>query len=38
MPNPPRELEDGARLFAEPFARLLATIDARRGAEPGARA
>ncbi|HEX9401298.1 MAG TPA: transaldolase [Anaeromyxobacter sp.] len=31
-------LEDGVRLFAEPFARLLATIDARRGAEPGAHA
>jgi transaldolase len=30
-------LEDGVRLFAEPFAKLLATIETRRGAEPGAR-
>ncbi len=33
-----RLLEDGVRLFAEPFAKLLATIEARRGAEAGARA
>jgi len=33
-----RLLEDGVRLFAEPFAKLLATIEARRGAEPGAHA
>jgi transaldolase len=29
-------LEDGVRLFAEPFARLLATIESRRAAETGA--
>ena len=33
-----RLLEDGVRLFADPFAKLLATIEARRGAEPGAYA
>lgn len=31
-----RLLEDGLRLFAEPFAKLLATIEARRGAGPAA--
>ncbi|HEX9288141.1 MAG TPA: transaldolase [Anaeromyxobacteraceae bacterium] len=33
-----RLLEDGVRLFAEPFAKLLATIEARRGARPDAGA
>ena len=33
-----RLLEDGVRLFAEPFAKLLATIDARRAAGAGAHA
>jgi transaldolase len=33
-----RLLEDGVRLFAEPFAKLLATIEARRGAQAGAHA
>ncbi|HEX9240898.1 MAG TPA: transaldolase [Anaeromyxobacter sp.] len=33
-----RLLEDGVRLFAEPFAKLLRTIEARRGAETGAHA
>jgi transaldolase len=33
-----RLLEDGVRLFAEPFAKLLATIEARRAAEAPARA
>jgi transaldolase len=33
-----RLLEDGVRLFAEPFSKLLATIEARRGAEAGAHA
>jgi transaldolase len=33
-----RLLEDGVRLFAEPFGKLLATIEARRGAEAGAHA
>jgi transaldolase len=31
-----RLLEDGVRLFAEPFARLLSTIESRRAAETGA--
>ncbi len=31
-------LEEGVRLFAEPFAKLLATIESRRAAEAGARA
>jgi len=31
-------LDDGVRLFAEPFAKLLATIEARRAAVPGAGA
>jgi transaldolase len=33
-----RLLEDGVRLFAEPFAKLVATIEARRGPATGARA
>jgi transaldolase len=33
-----RLLEDGVRLFSEPFGKLLATIEARRGAETGAGA
>jgi transaldolase len=33
-----RLLEDGVRLFAEPFAKLIAAIETRRGAETGARA
>jgi transaldolase len=33
-----RLLEDGVRLFAEPFAKLLATLEARRAAETGAHA
>jgi len=33
-----RLLEEGVRLFAEPFAKLLATIDARRGTQAGVHA
>jgi transaldolase/glucose-6-phosphate isomerase len=33
-----RLLEEGVRLFAEPFEKLLATIEARRGAQAGAHA